>query len=414
MIRFLHTADVQLVAPMPEDSHELRARREARFTALQRAIALARQEQVDFIAICGDLFEDNQVSNEAVHRALHILQDVAPLPVFILPGNHDPFCSGSVYRRPAFTPDQLKNVRVLSTRDPVAFNEQCTLYPCPVVRKTSTLDPTAGIPPRQRPEEIRIGLAHGSLRIESKHDNQDHPIPLEVCQNRDLDYLALGHWHSFYQHGYGRIAYPGTPEQTSFSETEAGQVLIVSISGPKAVPEIQRQPTGTLSWQEWHRDVSEPVSDTLAALRQQVEALAERDKVLLRLQLDGAVRADSLPLLDDFEDWLGAAGLLRAEMVNRVKSLEQTEGALRILVESDEVIAGVVADLQKLAALDAGGVDESNQEVPPRSAEELLKTWKECRTVSGEAEADRFLKDVQSTEAAQGALLLLARLAEEV
>ena len=62
MIRFLHTADVQLVASTSGDSPELKARREARFTALKRLVALACEEQVDFIAICGDFFEDNLVS----------------------------------------------------------------------------------------------------------------------------------------------------------------------------------------------------------------------------------------------------------------------------------------------------------------------------------------------------------------
>jgi len=417
VIRFLHTADVQLVASTSGDSPELKARREARFTALKRLVALACEEQVDFIAICGDFFEDNLVSDEAVYRGLRILQEADTLPVFILPGNHDPFSSGSVYRRSAFDPSSLGNVRVLSTTAPVAVTEQCTLYPCPVMEKTSLQDPTADIPARERQDELRIGLAHGSLKIEGKYQDDDHPISLEAWKAHDLDYLALGHWHSRVLFDEGRVAYSGTPEQTSFSERDAGYVLLVTISGPGAQPEIESHRVGTLNWEEWDRTVQEPLSDALECLKAEVEALEGREKTLLRLVLEGMARADSLSLLRDFEKWLGEAGLLRAEIISKVASVEQLEGVLQALVESDEVIAGVVADLRRLATLDTGG-GEPNGEISPWSVEELIDAWNRCKSGIEDLYDDfrlaQILEAVNYTNGANGALQLLAYLAKGV
>jgi len=64
MVRFLLTADVQLgmrATDVPEVAAEVR---QARFEALRRVVALAKEEAVDFVVVAGDLFQDNQVSAE--------------------------------------------------------------------------------------------------------------------------------------------------------------------------------------------------------------------------------------------------------------------------------------------------------------------------------------------------------------
>lgn len=419
MVRFLHTADVQLAASGEGDSPGLRRRREARFEALKSALAVAREEEVDFAVICGDLFESNLVSNEAVHRALHLFQQAAPLPIFILPGNHDPYSgSGSVYLRPSFVTGCPENVRLLSTPDPVPVAADCTLYPCPVTAKTSLADPTQVIPPRTRDDEIRVGLAHGSLKIESKYQDYDHPIPLDAWRQRDLDYLALGHWHSHGVFEGRRVAYSGTPEQTNFGEADAGNVLLVTISGRGAVPTITPRRVGVLQWLEWRRQVREPVAERLETVRGEVRAIGAPERTLLRLVLEGTARADSLPLIQDFEEWLAQAGLVASEVIRQIALLETLEGALRRLVESDDVAAGVAADLHRLATLDAGGGSPPT-EVAPRPVELLMDTWRECLEGSRKGGAkypqlSSLVKDVPAVEVAQDALVLLARLAQEV
>ena len=158
MVRFIHTADLQLILS-PGAPDVRRAIQEARFETLTRIMEVAREREVDFVAICGDIFEDGLVSDETVHRAVRIFSDAAPMPVYIIPGNHDPLTPMSVYRHDAFR-TAGENVAVLKTPDPVPVTDECALYPCPVLEKRSIYDPTAVIPPRAGTDGIRIGLAH--------------------------------------------------------------------------------------------------------------------------------------------------------------------------------------------------------------------------------------------------------------
>ena len=89
MVRFVHTADVQLGMKATEVGERGAALREARLEALRRTVALVREREADFLLIAGDLFENNQVKPVTVSQTVQILQELDPLPVYILPGNHD-------------------------------------------------------------------------------------------------------------------------------------------------------------------------------------------------------------------------------------------------------------------------------------------------------------------------------------
>ncbi len=99
-IRFLHLADVHLGLRVTRFGEDVgRKLREARFQALDKAVQWAEQERVDCIVIAGDLFDDNAVSLGDAQRAYERLRG-RPMPVYVLPGNHDPYCAGSVWQRP--------------------------------------------------------------------------------------------------------------------------------------------------------------------------------------------------------------------------------------------------------------------------------------------------------------------------
>jgi len=59
VVKFVHTADVQLgmkALQAPEAAEQVRAHR---FDALASVMDLAKREAADFVLIAGDLFEDN-------------------------------------------------------------------------------------------------------------------------------------------------------------------------------------------------------------------------------------------------------------------------------------------------------------------------------------------------------------------
>src|SRR5947209_10805 len=166
MVRFLHAADLHLGIRITRFNATIAGKiREARFQALDSLIQLARAEKPDFLLIAGDLFDDHAVDKPVAQRCADMLES-AGLPVYVLPGNHDPVLLGSVWDRSPW--DSVGNgcIRLLRTAAPLFAGPGVQILPCPVLRKTCLHDPTrwiAAVPPSDN--AIRIGVAHGSLKI---------------------------------------------------------------------------------------------------------------------------------------------------------------------------------------------------------------------------------------------------------
>ena len=292
MVRFLHTADWQIGMKLARIGDAGRRVREERFSAARRAVAAASERGADFILVAGDLFEDNAVDRALVRRVVDILGR-ASCPVFVIPGNHDPLVPGSVWEDRSW--EAARNVVVFRESSPHEL-PGVTLYPCPLLAKRSDEDPTAWIE-AEGGDRVRIGLAHGSVEG-APIDEWDNPIPRDAATRSGLDYLALGHWHSFALFG-DRTAYSGTHEQTSFGERDSGNVLIVEIDGPGSVPAISPVRTGGVSWVSMDERVDS--REEIDSVRARIAGLPSPETTLLRVRLSGLMRPDDREALEEME-----------------------------------------------------------------------------------------------------------------
>ena len=97
MLTFLHAADLHLDAPfhaLPPDRAAERRREQRQL--LTRLAQVAQQAQVDLVFLCGDLFDSQRVRPETL-QALHQVLEEMEAPVFLAPGNHDPYTDASPY-----------------------------------------------------------------------------------------------------------------------------------------------------------------------------------------------------------------------------------------------------------------------------------------------------------------------------
>lgn len=258
-MKFIHSADWQIGARFAQFGTLGPRLRAARLGTLRRALALARAEQVDGFLIAGDLFEDHGVEAAAVQEVHQLLAEAAPLPIYILPGNHDPAAgAGAIWHRAPFA--QLPpHVRLFLEPAAVPLGEG-VLLAAPLRQKKSPQDPSvalvamrAAVPSGQ----IVVGMTHGSPAIGGMHQHDDFPIHTEAASRAGLDYLALGHWHRFLPLDGGRMVMPGTPEPTDFAEGEgAGSVCLVEIVGPGVPPKVTRRAVGELSWRLHEEDLT--------------------------------------------------------------------------------------------------------------------------------------------------------------
>ncbi len=287
MIRFIHTADWQMGAKFSHLGNRASQTRSTRLTTARRITRLAEERRVDFMLIAGDLFEHHAVGSETIEGVVEALAQTR-VPAVILPGNHDPVTRGGIWNRRRWEarPD---HIRVLTEASAVIL-DGVALYPCPLTQKRSRRDPTAWIPDEDdhSAQLIRVGVAHGSLDILGKDLN--FPIHPERARMARLDYLALGDWHSLYEHDE-RTFYSGTPEPTAFDERDSGHVLEVEIARPGAVPEVRRHRVNSLTWRTLEHDVSaDPELDILSGW---VSDLESPETTLLRVHLTGAVDVET-------------------------------------------------------------------------------------------------------------------------
>ena len=70
-------------------------------TGSARSGNVAREEGASFVVVAGDVFESNQLEPRTVRRTIEALRDV-PVPIYLLPGNHDPLDASTIYRSPTF------------------------------------------------------------------------------------------------------------------------------------------------------------------------------------------------------------------------------------------------------------------------------------------------------------------------
>ncbi len=330
MIRFLHTADLHLGLRITRFEESACNRiGEARFAALQQLREKAAEHRVDFILIAGDVFDDHSVSRtDVAARAFAILEGSHnSCPVFIIPGNHDPLVPGGVWDRDPWLRDQPHlRVHFLRRAEPVFVPKlPVTIFPCPLRQRRAMDDPTTWIeqhPGAKDDPTIRIGLAHGSLKIMHLPED-DHLIRRDAADHYGLDYLALGHWHRHSLHkssdGVERIAYSGTHEamrfpgagvgiSTGWSSFSAdgnaerfhddghGTALLVTIDAPGAPPHVETIEIGRLEWSAEQRDVTaQPLGDLISDYSRRENP----ERTILRLILSGVVEPRGHARIDE-------------------------------------------------------------------------------------------------------------------
>jgi DNA repair exonuclease SbcCD nuclease subunit len=227
--------------------HKAKEVRSIRYDTAAKVAEIAKREKVNFVLISGDLFEHHDIDDAVVRKTVQVLEAFAPIPVYVLPGNHDPAVPGGVWDRQSWK-RVGDHVKLLREQGEIVIVGGVVLYSSPLFQKQSAIDPTEWIPPREPTDDrIRIGIAHGALDILPEKTN--FPIAVDRDTHAGLDYLALGDWHGFLHNG--KTVYPGTFEQTSFSEKDPGNIVIVEIAEASCEPVISKRHVGKLTWTEY-------------------------------------------------------------------------------------------------------------------------------------------------------------------
>ncbi len=372
MIRVLHSADWQLGARFRQFGAKGDTLRQVRLETLRRCLELARTRSVDAFFIAGDLFEDNQVDDRLVNDVVRLFGGFSSIPIFLLPGNHDPNTGpDSVWNRKALVSPPV-NVHVLREAGVTGLGG-AFLLASPLHQKLSTTDPSlklAELAATLPAGSIKIGLTHGALAIEGKHQPNDFPIALNAASRAGLDYLAVGHWHNWLAEiDGGRIVMPGTPEPDQFDQ-DAGSVALVEIAAPGAPPKVERLPVAGLRWQSLALDFLS-LESSRAGLEAALKELVPASSVL-RITLTGSSTPQTIrSARKDLE--IFAAPFLASQIQDR-STAALSEIELRDLRSRHPILGQVLADINRLESLATGKSETAESQTPLTlaQAQELL------------------------------------------
>lgn len=215
MVRILHAADFHLDSVFGALTAEqaVARRRESREN-LTRLVDYANDYQAQLILLSGDLFDADAVFGQTGEMLATELGRFRG-EVVMAPGNHDYYGPCSAYARNLW-PENV-HIFVRDAMESITFPQYgCVVHGAAFVGTEAdalTLERTA-----EDDDLVHIGVLHGD--VYSK-DSRYRSISVRQIADSGLDYLALGHIHSYsgvLQAGKTAYAYPGCPEGRGFDE----------------------------------------------------------------------------------------------------------------------------------------------------------------------------------------------------
>lgn len=216
LIRFIHTADIHLGAQFAFlDSTKRQIRKTELMLCCERIFSLCKANSIKLLLLPGDIFENNALDETIALSFLRLVEQTPDTTVVFAAGNHDPLTADS----PFLNYPLPQNLIVFGTEDEVITLEELKvrLYGRSFKSVYMANCPFSLVP--ENNEYINILLLHGNLGADIS-DNYN-PISKDFIRNSGMDYVALGHVHTFsglQKEGSVFYAYSGCPEPHGFDE----------------------------------------------------------------------------------------------------------------------------------------------------------------------------------------------------
>lgn len=328
MVKLIHCADIHLGSKMearlPADKSDER-KREVRVT-FGKLAQYAADNGVRAILMSGDVFDSDRPLKRDKEYFYSIIKGYPQIDFLYLRGNHDG--SESYTEEPenlktfssAWTGYDYGNVHICGA--------ELDRGNCRSLYSTLRLDE----------KKINIVMLHGQTDTSEGADK----ICIQSLRDKHIDYLALGHIHSFRQgkiDGRGQYAYSGCLEGRGFDETGEKGFVLLEIEGGVSARFV---PFASRTICEQTLDMT-GISDWTAAVAEARRAVKVGAKDMLRLNLVGEVGFDNDGLAADIEKELAPRCYFVSVKDNTVRSIDAASLAAEKSIRG-EFIRAVMSD----------------------------------------------------------------------
>lgn len=219
-MKFIHCADLHIDSKIEKLSPDKSAiRREEVLNAFERMVDFAVENKVSAVIISGDMFDVQKITKRSLNRILSAINKASSMDFLYLCGNHDQLTQ-------AFNKDMPSNFKMFSNEF-TAFR-----YANVVIGGIDVSNNASNSIYDQinfEKNDFNILCMHGQIADFKSKETVDI-ISLPLLRDKNIDYLALGHYHTY---STGRIdqrgifAYSGCLEGRGFDELgDKGFILI--------------------------------------------------------------------------------------------------------------------------------------------------------------------------------------------
>ena len=290
-MRLVHTADLHLDACYASTRlpvQQANRRRQSLRDALTRIVQRTAEWPADALLIAGDLFDQERLSRDTVAFLKSTLGAIAPIPVFITPGNHDPFIAESPYA----TEDWPDNVIIFSKpqwESHILADGRLVVHGFGFDGYEPSANPFGSL---QIPEDdaVHVAVGHGTERAHQPPDGKTYaPFDAVDAAPPGLAYLALGHFHSVTEVPgpfQTRVFYSGAPESQDFGQKGMAHYLEIEIED--GAVDVTPVPSSQVLYAAHLVDCAD--MESAQALTEVLRARARQQPVpqIIRLTLRGA------------------------------------------------------------------------------------------------------------------------------
>lgn len=312
-MKFIHCSDIHLDSSMERNLSAAQAReRNAEVCAtFARMASFAAEQDVTAVIIAGDLFDTQRATPRTAGFVLDTIRSVPDVDFLYLRGNHDETCFEGM--------ELPENLKTFGNRWTCYRYGHVTVAGMDVERDKWE----ACYDELELPEEtVNIVTLHGQVSTQPGEEL----IALPKLKRKHIDYLALGHIHS-YQTGKlderGTWCYCGCLEGRGFDELGPKGFVLVDVDGGAVKHEFV--PFARRTLEEVAVDISEltTISQILAAIQ---EAVRETDSQnLVKITLTGSYTLETQKDLDFLKKMLeGKFYFLKIKDESRLKIEKET------------------------------------------------------------------------------------------
>lgn len=257
-MKFIHIADMHFDIPFTTlNKNDLgNTRRLEQRQIFKEIIEYIKQNNIDNLFICGDLYEHEYIKQSTIEYINNLFKEIPNTHIYIVPGNHDPKIKNSYYNKFNWN----SNVHIFGEKIEKISTENVDIYGFGFddfyMKNTQISNVQI-----ENPDKINILLAHGTVDGATEDDNNYNPMSKRELNSLKFDYIALGHIHKpeYDVKGEHKIVYPGSTISMGFDELGKHGMIVGEILENKKV-NIEFIPLDKKEFVEYELNIEEILS----------------------------------------------------------------------------------------------------------------------------------------------------------